>query len=210
MTLKERILFAVQTSPGLTDRELTNQLLGTTAQQQAVNQAARALAAESYLKRDYRTDGKIGNYPSTFSNISNRNVLPVNKVQGEKSTIVNLSEDDVKRTIKSWLEADGWQVQVKWGRDRGIDIDAKRNTTERWVIEAKGGGSRNAMRVNYFLAMLGETLQRMTDETARYSIALPDMEQFRRLWAQLPKLAKMRTQISIIFVKSNGEVREVN
>jgi hypothetical protein len=38
----------------------------------------------------------------------------------------------------------------------------------RWVIEAKGGGSLNPMRVNYFLAVLGELLQRMSDPCARH------------------------------------------
>ncbi len=33
------------------------------------------------------------------------------------------------------------------------------------------------MRVNYFLSVLGETLQRRDDETAKYSMALPDLEQ---------------------------------
>lgn len=35
----------------------------------------------------------------------------------------------------------------------------------------------------------------MNDSEARYSIALPDLEQFRRLWERLPKLAKERTTI---------------
>jgi len=48
----------------------------------------------------------------------------------------------------------------------GINVEALRKS-ERWIIEAKGGGSRDAMRVNYFIAMLGETLQRMSDPDAR-------------------------------------------
>ena len=62
------------------------------------------------------------------------------------------------------------------------------------------------MRVNYFLAILGETLQRMSDQDARYSIALPDMNQYRRLWAKLPDLAKQRTQITLLLVSNIGEV----
>jgi hypothetical protein len=45
------------------------------------------------------------------------------------------------------------------------------------------------MRVNYFLGALGEILQRMEDPTAKYSIALPDLQQFRNLWKKLPSLA---------------------
>ncbi len=65
------------------------------------------------------------------------------------------------------------------------------------------------MRVNYFLSILGELLQRMDDPDARYSIALPDMQQFRRLWQRLPQLAKARTTISALFVSPSGKVEEV-
>jgi len=66
------------------------------------------------------------------------------------------------------------------------------------------------MRVNYFLSILGELLQRMDDPDARYSIALPDMKQFRRLWQRLPDLAKSRTEISALFVDGSGRVEEVS
>ena len=66
------------------------------------------------------------------------------------------------------------------------------------------------MRVNYFLAILGETLQRMSNEDSAYSIALPDMPQYRRLWDRLPTLAKRRTDISIILVSHNGRVIHLN
>jgi len=62
------------------------------------------------------------------------------------------------------------------------------------------------MRINYFLSMLGETLQRMDDPAARYSIALPDMAQYRSLWERLPALAKERTTIDILFVDADGNI----
>ena len=74
----------------------------------------------------------------------------------------------------------------------------------------KGGGSRDPMRVNYFLAVLGELLQRMDDPAARYSIALPDMKQFRGLWSRLPMVAKTRTQITALFVAASGDVVEAS
>lgn len=80
---------------------------------------------------------------------------------------------------------------------------------QRWIIEAKGCGSLNPMRVNYFLGILGELLQRMNDTDARYSIALPDITQYRRLWQRLPELAKSRTTISALFVGAGGSVEEV-
>jgi len=119
-----------------------------------------------------------------------------------------LSEDEVKRALQLWLEESGWQVSVIWGKARGIDVIATKDG-QRWVIEAKGCGSLDPMRVNYFLSILGELLQRMEDPDARYSIAFPDMKQFRRLWQRLPDLAKSRTMISALFVDGSGRVEEV-
>jgi hypothetical protein len=98
-------------------------------------------------------------------------------------------------------------VSVIWGNARGVDIAATRDG-ERWVIEVKGLGSLQPMRVNYFLAILGETLQRMDSAETRYSIALPDVAQFRGLWQRLPELAKRRTTITALFVGADGSVRE--
>jgi hypothetical protein len=119
-----------------------------------------------------------------------------------------ISEDVAKRSLQTWLEKAGWTVALAWGHTRGIDIDARR-AGQRWVIEVKGEGSRQQMRVNYFLGMLGELLQRMNDPSAAYSIALPDLPQFRGLWDRLPRLAKERTGISALFVTSAGDVEEV-
>jgi hypothetical protein len=78
------------------------------------------------------------------------------------------SEDQLKTALKGWLEAQEWEVEVAWAKIRGIDIHA-RWRTERWIIEAKGGGTLDATRVNYFLGVLGETLQRMDDPKAAYA-----------------------------------------
>jgi hypothetical protein len=51
-----------------------------------------------------------------------------------------LSEDEVKRHVGAWLHELGWKVTVAWGRSPGLDIRAERGG-ERWLIEAKGGGS---------------------------------------------------------------------
>lgn len=109
--------------------------------------------------------------------------------------------------LVGWLRNDGWKPTVAWGNTRGIDIEATRGP-ESWVIEVKGPGSRQPMRVNYFIGILGETLQRMDDPNARYSIAFPDLPQYRGLWDRLPELAKSRTKISIIFVAQDGGVEE--
>ncbi len=203
-SLPEQILEAVAKWPGMTDREMTNQLRGRSAQQQPVNQAARALDAKGQLLRKKRDDGLIGNYPGDAI------VQVVTPKPGTKNHDVEaLSEDEIKKVIDDWLKADGWTTDVAWGRAQGIDIDAKRGN-ERWIIEVKGPGSRSPMRVNYFLGILGETLQRMDDPNAKYTIALPDLNQYRGLWDRLPALAKSRTNISLMLVSLAGDIEFVD
>jgi hypothetical protein len=215
VTLRDQIASVVRDFPGLTDREITDQLRGKGAIQQPINLTCRQMEAVRLLVRRRRGDGLIGNYPPE----SSVNALPaqlenlpdVRDFRADapsKSTPSEvMSEDDVKRLLAHWLEERGWKVKVAWGFVRGIDIDAERDG-KRWIIEAKGGGSRPEMRVNYFIAMLGETLQRMSDPAAKYSIALPDMPQFRGLWNRLPELAKKRTDISVLFVDPVGGIIE--
>lgn len=127
----------------------------------------------------------------------------------DEGVVDALSEDALKKLLEAWLQSNGWRVAVAWGQTHGVDIQAAKND-EHWVIEVKGQGSRNAMRVNYFLAILGETLQRMTDPAAKYSVALPDIQQFERLWQRLPSLAKARTGITALLVDSQENVRELS
>ena len=110
-----------------------------------------------------------------------------------------LQEDEIKRVLDDYLTTNGWEVTVAWGHAPGVDISATKDN-QRWFIEVKGPGSRSQMRGNYFLSILGETLQRMSDQNARYSIALPDLEQYRRLWENLPILAKQRTTIDLLLI----------
>ncbi len=116
-----------------------------------------------------------------------------------------LSEDEIKEVLEDWLGKNGWETKIAWGRTPGIDIEAVM-PGKRWVIEVKGPGSRPQMRVNYFLAILGETLQRLNDADASYSIALPDLPQYRRLWERLPDLAKSKTGISILFISPDRKI----
>ncbi|MDR1250490.1 MAG: hypothetical protein LBK63_14475 [Treponema sp.] len=140
-----------------------------------------------------------------------RTVIVIKKdpvgMKNEKTEMEGLSEDEIKRSIKAYLDKNNWTANIAWERKPGIDIDAHRNG-ERWIMEVKGHGSRNAMRVNYFLAVLGELLQRMDDTNAKYSIALPDLPQFRNLWRKLPRLAKQKTGISCLFVDFRGNIKE--
>jgi len=204
-TLPERILALLQHTPGLTDREIATQLSGRSAPQQPVNIAARSLAKRGHLLRAKRPDGLIGNYPSEKGA-----VLPTRiRQSSEKHDPNALSEDALKKALEGWLSSAGWTTEIAWGRKHGVDVRATRRN-ETWLFEVKGIGSLSAMRVNYFIGILGETLQRMKDPAAKHSIALPDVPQFRGLWNRLPALAKKRTEITMLFVSASGSVTELS
>jgi hypothetical protein len=205
MNVSEHILAILNETPGLSDRELTDRIKGSAAHPSQINQGCRLLESTGKLTRQPRLDGRIGNYPA---GVMPTPVVGASNLRTGSSANGELSEDEVKAHLKRWLEADAWQAEVAWGNARGTDIVARRDG-ETWLIEAKGCGSRPEMRVNYFIAMLGEVLQRMSLPDARYSIALPDMVQFRRLWERLPALARQRTGITAIFVAADGTVDHV-
>jgi hypothetical protein len=209
MKMRDEILRILAKFPaGLTDRELTDKIRGTGAPQQAINGTCNKLASKNLIKRG-SVNGRIRNYlPNQCSDITfdaddhgkTRETLSVDNHD-------NLSEDAIKHTLDNYLTKNGWEMEIAWGRKQGIDIDAHRGK-DRWVIEVKGHGSLSAMRVNYFLAVLGELLQRMNDKNAKYSIALPDISQFNNLWSRLPSLAKQKLNISCLFVGHDGSVVE--
>jgi hypothetical protein len=178
-SLPQRILAEVAIAAGLTDRMLADRLIGAGAPQQGVNQACRALERGGRIERRARPDGRVGIFCS-----GRGPPLPETPAASLSTADSMLSEDDVKRLLAAWLSANGWTTEIAWGKAPGIDIVARRGN-DVWVIEAKGCGSRPEMRVNYFIGMLGETLQRMRLPEARYSIAMPDLLQFRRLWQRL-------------------------
>lgn len=202
MSFAAKLFAEIQRSPGLSDRELTDILRGADKHPSQVNQEAHLLESAKRIVRRRRVDGVIGNYPKG---------AVVEAVEPVKPEIVRtperLSEDELKEHLDEWLQSNGWITRIAWRLARGIDIEASRDG-KRWLIEVKGLGSRQPMRVNYFLAALGETLQRMADADAKYSIAFPDIPQFRGLWSRLPELAKSRTTITALFVSSEGVVSE--
>jgi hypothetical protein len=202
--LSTRIIDLLRESPGLSDREITDKLVGKGRPQQHVNATCRRLAERGFINRTTRFDGRIGNYLSNQDRAKSSIVLESLEITGTYS----MSEDAVKEILKSWLESKGWTTSVAWGNSPGIDIEATKGS-ERWIIEVKGPGSRPQMRVNYFLAVIGELLQKIDDPNAKYSLALPELPQFRRLWDRLSHLAKSRTTISALFVSPDGRVDEV-
>lgn len=204
MTLSEKIVKLLKSKPGLSDRKITDELFGVDKPQQPVNIACRDLENKGILIRRKIGLNPIGNY-LTGQEFSTPFQQPNENKDANDDYI---SEDAIKKVLEKWLIAQGWNVKVAWGHVHGIDLDARKDD-KRWVIEAKGQGSLNPMRVNYFLGILGETLQRMDDPNAKYSIALPDIQQFRNLWGRLPFLAKSRTEITAIFVDKDGNVIEI-
>ncbi len=65
------------------------------------------------------------------------------------------------------------------------------------MIGAKGKDSYQQMRLNYFLAALGELLQHMDGIDARYALALPAHRQFVDLMLDLP--AWVRAHLGLCF-----------
>jgi len=202
-SLQDRILQALASQSGLTDRALTDLIFGKAVRPSRINQECRLMAVRGLILREKDAMGTICNsMPGTAPHPP---PLPAEPSPSPPEDRVFLSEDDLKRHLVGWLESDGWATQVAWGKTRGADILATRGGRS-WVIEAKGSGTLQPMRVNYFLGALGELLQRMSDPAASYSIALPDLGQFRGLWQRLPVLAKQRLGISALFVAPDGRV----
>jgi hypothetical protein len=122
-TLKDKILTYLKDKDGLTDREITNAVLGVNDPPQAVNQNCSALVSKGILKRMNRRDGLIGNF------------LVADGLHGEQSPVIQtvyieegasaFKEDTLKQILKDHLHADGWETQIAWGKTPGIDINAK-------------------------------------------------------------------------------------
>lgn len=203
-TLKEKIIGELEKESHLSDRELTDRILGIGQPQQPVNIACRELEKKNIIRRTLRP---IKNY---LSNVDIGIQHHVESMNDNSNTSTNeLNEEAIKQIIYNKLVSEDWQVEIAWGKTHGADVVAQKGN-QKWIIEIKGCGSLNAMRVNYFLSIIGELLQRMDDSNAKYSIALPNMKQFRKLWERFPKLAKERTTISAMFISKDGSILEEN
>lgn len=118
------------------------------------------------------------------------------------------TEKRIKRVLAGYLNSHGWEAEIAWGFTHGIDIEARCGQS-RWVIEVKGWEYSEDTVTNSFVSVLGKILQRMDDPQAKYSIALPDLYQFRKLWRRLPEFVKSRTGLTVLFVDLEGAVSEV-
>lgn len=197
MTIKESIIEELKLHDGMSDKELRIKFNKTN---QPINIACRDLESKGIIKRISDSGNIIRNY------ICLDKIAKVEK-SIENTSNNNLQEERIKELLQQWLSDKGYDCNIAWGNKKGADIEAIR-TDSKWIIEVKGCGSRPEMRNNYFIMILGEELQRMNDSKAKYSIALPNMEKYKRLWSELPELAKKRTGITCLFVSHNGEIEE--
>lgn len=173
---------------------------------QAVNQACRRLEAQGLLRRDIGPNHKIVNsIVDDATRPGPTSVDPVRTGSVPPSAGQPISEDAVKAAVRDFLAAQGLHVEVRWGRDRGVDITAT-GPNERWIIEAKGEVVSPQQQGNYFLGALGELVQRMDDPHARYALALPDTARCRGLVRRLPGLARQRLSLTVFFVHRDGTV----
>jgi hypothetical protein len=191
-------------NPGLSDGELSAALRGPGASLHYISQSCKDLESQSILCRKKREDGLIGNWLK-----DNEYTAKLVRQTGMETRAYAILEKKIKQILESYLTSRGWKPEIVWGIGHGIDIESKRGN-KRWIIQVKGPSILRPINANVFLSVLGEVLQRMDDPNCRYSIALPDIEQFRRLWERLPGLAKTRTGITALFVKfASDTVEEV-
>lgn len=203
MTLADDVLRALRRAEQPLDDDVIAAQLRVVRQH--VNQTCRRLEAGGVLRRVPGPDGKIVNLLRESGSADSAS--PPSVRDSPRTTVpadaARVAEDEVKTAVKRHLEADGFTVTVAWGRERGIDIDA-RSGVDRWIIEAKGGAPRGPQQVNYFLGALGELVQRMDDDTARYGLALPDDPQYRGLVNRLPAAARRKLDLTVFFVTRTG------
>ncbi|WP_207084747.1 MarR family transcriptional regulator [Nocardioides sp. S5] len=206
-SLSDRILDAIRYAP--LDDDVLAKRLGV-LQRQSVNQAARRLEAQGLLRRIPGPDGKIVNAlaEATSSNGGPTVAMAQRRSQndaraGQRDRFLGdrITEDEVKEAARAYLVADGFEVQVAWGRNPGVDIHARHRDGRLILIEAKAEvGTAGAQQHNYFVGALGELVQRMTEPEATYALALPDNRQYRGLVDRLPALAKRRLQLAVFWV----------
>jgi hypothetical protein len=123
------------------------------------------------------------------------------KLRSCKDCPLFLEEDKIKNALEAALSNQGWIVKTSMGKKHGVDIMATDKENRLMLIEAKGEGSRNAMRVNYFLMVLGELLQKMDSPSKLYGLALPAHRQYANLIIGLPDWIKQQMRLRIYLVK---------
>lgn len=193
--MQSRILEALRKAGTPLDDDQLAQRLGVVRQQ--VNQSARLLRDKGVIRRVEGHDGKLINMIADKSGEAIADSLASKKAEMPGEYI---SEDEIKQAVADHLRAEGWAVEVAWGRQQGIDIEAHRRK-ERLVIEAKGEVALQPQQHNYFVGALGELVQRFDDPNARYGLALPNHRQYHGLVDRLPDEAKKVLNFVVYWVE---------
>ena len=201
MTLAEDIVIALARA----GRPMDDDQLATVlrVRRQAVNQTCRALASQGHVRRAGGVGSKIVNWLADSGHAATVSPAEVHHINKPVAGSL-LTEDEVKEAAAAHLTSMGWSVAVAWGHTRGIDIEASRDD-ERLVLEAKGEVSLQPQQVNYFLGAVGELVQRMSDPTSRYGLALPDNRQYRGLVSRLPEVARRQVVQVVLFVTRSAQ-----
>ena len=195
-SIAERILRVLNEAGRPLDDDQIAVALGV--RRQAIHQECRRLESQGRLVRRVSVGEKI------------QNVLTGSPPAARLEQVIDiqpgdlLKEDEVKLAVRDHLRAEGYDVSVAWGHERGIDIEA-RKPGDRILIEAKGEVARPPQQVNYFLGALGELVQRLADPGARYGLALPDNRQYRGLVERLPVFARQQLRLRVYLVSRSAD-----
>jgi hypothetical protein len=108
-----------------------------------------------------------------------------------------MDEETVKDAVAAFLKHEGYTVFAGKKREKGVDIQARKEP-EKLVVEAKGEGSRNEMFNNFFVAALGQIVQRRSMNATDYGVALPAHSKYIRLIDELDDLF-VRYQLRLNF-----------
>jgi hypothetical protein len=93
--------------------------------------------------------------------------------------------------------------------DTNSDADllcAHSETGERWLVEAKGVTSAIGLD---FRTGLGQLVQRMTDASVKYGIAVPEVERFLSQCRPVSSWVRERLGLHWLLVSEDGSVRRV-
>ena len=117
---------------------------------------------------------------------------------------LGITEEVVKDLVCRQLERDGYSVKKKLPREKGADIEGLSNQHGGVIVEAKGEASRPEMFYNFFLAALGQIVMRMSEENARYTVALPAHEKFVKLVRGVSQSARKKLNLEFWLVEAPG------
>jgi len=122
------------------------------------------------------------------------------------------SEDDVTETIVRYLQGEGFEVKKALGRNRGVDIVARKNGKV-YYFENEGNERPNkqplktSQKYTHLLRCVGQICARMKDE-GEYYIGLPEDKYYRQYIEEELRNALRKLKVRIAWVQENGEVRE--